>query len=713
MGNYRQKTLGLLNQVVAFPAAFDKTNTYIKGHVTQKTVNSVPCLGAAQTQIIDTFTDTGGAFTGGNCYESVNNRLFVLSTSTAGGIATICLYNFDTATGVRGALIGRIQLNLPATTHTFRMFAVADAGTTGWSIALGSIGTLTQMGGTYRVHKVDLADFTPSPTIFYVATTDDSKGIYFEQDPTAFGGNHTLTAIQGGDMYIPTKEVIVNNGVTATTQLLGWDFTTTPTLQATKTATAPTVAASPTFTVAGHGFEANAALVMTANNPTPFVLTTPILQTVYYVRATNLTANTFELSATLGGAAINATSATAGTVFARAFGLSLTAFMASRKTAIFTGASVGIAGTILLTNSHNICIPPAGTPNAGLPCLFLPTSSNFHLIRLSEITAGASSFANLAQVNALGGATDITAPTVVQARYSETLGAIIYSTGICSIVVKGWVNNAIIGNFFGQRNEWYENIDPSHTSNFGFMTLAALESRNGFIFMIGSTVGQRVLIAIDLYSSATFGMSYFTTPITNTKGYTFKTLETLRQNADVTNSGLRQYKTSANYADTIFDNPDTGWTSVPNAVDESGIALLDWTMFRVLPRIFEKAPYSPSQTSEILLGYIAQNDNSEKWSFDGELSTKSADNPAYSVAYLDMAYQVAVPSITMTAVSKATGLIVRQKNTVTHAAEFKYSSNAGGTWNSLGTIPNVAGTRLQYSWGIALPEDVEIIWSET
>ena len=382
MPTFRQKTLGLLNQVISYPTPFDKTKTYTKGHVTQKTINSVPCLGAAQTQIIDFYTDTGGALTGANCFESINNRLFVLSTSTSGGIVTVALYNFDTSTGVKGPLIGRIQLNMPATTHTFRMFAVSDNGTTGWSIALGSIGTLTQMGGVYRVHKVDLADFILTPTIFYIATANDSKGIYFEQDPTAFGGNHATTAIQGGDMHTPTKEVIINNGVTAATSISGYDFTTTPTLQATQTTTSATSSGSPTFTMTGHGYEANAALIITSNAPTGFTLSTGIAQTAYYVRATNLTANTFELSATLGGAAINATSVTSNTVFARAFGLSLTAFMPSRKTAVFSGASAGIVGTILLTNSHNICVPPTG-PSAGLPCLFLPTSSNFHLIRLS------------------------------------------------------------------------------------------------------------------------------------------------------------------------------------------------------------------------------------------------------------------------------------------------------------------------------------------
>ncbi len=712
MGTFRQKTLNLLDQVISYPTAFDKTKTYTKGHISEKTINSVDCLGAGRTDIVDFFTDTAGALTGSNCFETENNRLFVISTSTTGGIATVALYNFDTSTGIRGALIGRIQLNLPVTTHTFRMFAVEDTGTTGWTIALGTIGTLTQMGGTYRVHKVDLADFTSSPTVFYIATADDAKGIYFEQDPAAFGGAHVTTAMQGGDMYPPTKQVVINNGVTATTSFSAYDFTTTPTLQTTKTTTGSTASGSPTFTLTAHGYEANAALVITSNAPTGFTLTTPILQTVYYVRATNLTANTFELSATFGGAAINATSITASTVFARAFGLSLTAFMPSKKTAVFSGAAAGIIGTILLTNSHKIVVPPVGTPNAGLPCLFLPTTTNFHLIRLSEITAGASTFPNLAQVNALGGATDITAPTVVQAVYSSAIGKIIYTTGICSIVIKDWVNNAIVRNFFGQRNEWYENVSINNISNFGLMTLAALEVKNGYIFLMGSTIGQRVIITMDLYSTETFGLSYYTTPITNTKGYIFKTLSTLRQLADITNSDMFQYKTSTTYADVIFDDPETGWTSVPNAVDESGLALLDWSMFRVLPKIIEKAPYAPTQVSELLLGYKTQYDNSEVWVDDLELSTQSGANPAYSVAMLTAAYAVSMPTITMTAISKATGLIVRQKNTVTDAAEFTQSINDGGTYNAL-PVPNTQYVRLRYSWGSALPEDCYIVWSDS
>ena len=708
--NYRQKPAGLLTSVISSPTPYDKTKTYTKGHISQRTINSQLVLGAAPNQIVDHYTDTGGALTGGNAYLSPNGRLFILSTS-AGGILTIALYNFNLTTGVRGALVGRIQLNMPnqaATTQTVRAFAVNDTGTTNWTIMLGTVGSVLINGGVFRVNKVDRADFTSSPTVFGMAISSNAKAVYFEQDPSFLGVNNNITAISGGDMDLSDGKFYVETGLLAAMVFYGFDTTVAPTIT-TQTTTSPTVSGTPTFTLTGHGYNANDPVVMISNTPTGFTQSTSTVMTVYFVRATNLTANTFELSATSGGAAINATSNTASTVFARGFGITTSAFLASKKTGIVTGFS----GTILLTNSHSVVTPPAGHPNAGFPCFFLASSTTFHLFKLSDIAAGVTSFPSLATINVLGSGTDITAPTPLQVRYMESIGKIAYTVGTSTLVVKDWVNNAIVNHFAGYSNQWYENTGSTYTGDIGFVALAALESRGGFLLMMGSTAGQRVSIIIDLYSSATFGLSYVTTPVLRIPKSVLKDLGAYRQIPDITVPSKRQFKTSSNYADTIFDNPETGWTDLPNDGDLTGYTLLEYSQFRMLPRIMEKAPYNPAQTSELLIGYLPTYDSSENWSGDMELSTQSSSNPAYSVAYLDIVYQTSVPSITMTAISKSTGLVVRQKNTVTHAAEFEYSTNNGGTWNALGTIPNTVGTRLRYGWGVALPEDVEIIWSET
>jgi hypothetical protein len=689
-------------------SVYDKTKTYIAGHVSQKTIDGVACLGAGQTQIVDPFTDTGGAFTGGSIYISPNNRLFELSTNAL-GVLTVALYPFDLDTGVRGSLVGRIQLNMPnnaATTHTVRAFAVRDSGTTGWTIGLGTVGSVLVNGGVFMVNNVDLADFTMSPTVFGMGIANNTKSVYFQQDSGFVGAANNITAISGGDFDRDTGIFYVTSGLVSALVFYGFDMTISPTVNI-QTTTGATVPASPTFQLTGHGYVANDQVVLLTNIPTGFIASTATTQAVYYVRATNLTANTFELSATAGGVAVNATSATSNTTITRAHGQTTSGFSSSRKTGIVTG----FTGTILLTNSHNICTPVAGHPNAGVKSMFISSSSHFHTFALSNISAGVTSFPSLATVNCLGGAIDITAPTPLQAKYLESIGKIIYTTNTSSFVMKDWVNNAIIKHWGGQQNEWYEN-NPNVTTPYGFVTIIAMDSSNGWLCTMGSTVGQRVTIIQDVYSSSTLALSYITTPVISTEGYIFKALNTYRQRANDTIPSIRQYKTAATSSDAIFNNPDTGWTTLPSEEDCTLFALNNFTQFRLLTRVIEKAPFSPSQISEVLFTYLPSLDNSENLSLDAELSTQSDVSPAQTVAYLDVAYASVVPKITMTAISKATGLVVRSRNTTDHAAEFEYSTNNGGTWNALGTIPNTVGTRIRYSWAIALPEDVQIVWSE-
>ena len=101
------------------------------------------------------------------------------------------------------------------------------------------------------------------------------------------------------------------------------------------------------------------------------------------------------------------------------------------------------------------------------------------------------------------------------------------------------------------------------------------------------------------------------------------------------------------------------------------------------------------------------------WSLSQEFTSREAEAPIRSVAYLNKAYlSGTVPKITIKAISKATGLVVYQKDTTANAAEFTYSTDNYLTQNPLGTIPNVAGTLLTHNWTSPIPGDVEIVWSD-
>jgi hypothetical protein len=701
---------------------WDKTKTYIAGRVFQKTINSNSVLGPPLTNFIDVFTDTasGGSITPNMDFESPNGRLFIINTPAA-GVATILLYDKPTNGQSNPVYVGRILVNLPntaATTHTLRHFKVYDgpnAGTvTGWKIVIGTTGSVLINGGTFTVYGVAKSNFVPiSPPTFGLAIASAANAVYMHQDPTAIGVNNNLTANAGGSLDLVNQISAVHNGTAAAGQFFKLDLTVSPAVVL-QTTTSPTSIGSPTFTMTGHGFNNNDPVVQTANNPTGFTLSTATTQVVYFVR--NAAANTFELSATSGGASINATSATASTVFTRAFGTSVSAWTNTK-----TGNITGVSGTLLTNNSENFATPnTAIDPNipaaiSGFDCIFFATSTGFYMFKMSEITLGATSFPSMQSVNCNGTGTDFTGITVATAAYSSTLGVVVYTSNTSAFYCKRWLPNNILLAFGGLSTAYWENTPSRQTTNFSSVTISNLDTRLGWLSVCGTTVGQRGVFYLDLYSDHVFDNSYIISKVIDTSGVNlFEFVQTIEELFNYTNSMVFGYRTSDNYADAIFASPTGGpFTDIPFAENLNSFNLQDFTQVKIGFDIATLFAQSPAQVSELFLAVTKLFENSQNWFTDNEHSTKSTDSPPKSAAILVKAYPTSVPAIRLQALSRATGLAVLDKNTSAHAAEFQYSSNSGTSWNALGTIPNTINTtRLRYNWSTPIPEDVDLVWTE-
>lgn len=140
-------------------------------------------------------------------------------------------------------------------------------------------------------------------------------------DTENFGGNLAVagTITQGGGLVAPPGIIVPFAGLTAPA---GWllcagqavSRSTYASLFAAVTAAlgaaTVTIASPSVFTLAGHGLVAGDAVYLTTTGALPTGFTA---NTTYYVTATSLTANTFTLAATLGGAAINGTGTQSGT----------------------------------------------------------------------------------------------------------------------------------------------------------------------------------------------------------------------------------------------------------------------------------------------------------------------------------------------------------------------------------------------------------------
>jgi hypothetical protein len=756
-------------------SSYDKTKTTILGRVAQKTFpapfNSSPVLGAPLSKFIDVQTDTTPvvAVTVGMMAMTANGRLFCLgSAPSTGAINNIVLYNFDPVTGAK-SYVGKILFAISApTTITTTAFKVDDTNPNNIKIFHSYRSTTAIMGGIHFINKVTLASFTPTGTIYYAAQANDVAGVYSLQMPLEVGSLHTLTTVSaliapatGSSNPLINTKLYAHNGTSATHQYYQFDYATAPQMAPINAFTASAISANPLFTsTAPHGLVANDAVIMTGGAPTAYANSlVNTVQTIYYVIAAGLTATQFELSATLGGVALNPTSTTSGITFARANGQCSN--LGIGKTANLPALG---AGTLLLTNSENYCIPSSSI-NAGSECAFCATTTNFYLGKLSELfttltgtlnattlvtglssTAGltlgmsvvgtgiplgatisiinsstsitlsaaatvssaqslvfgATAWPSLTTVNVLGNGLDYVLPAPLQAFYGESTDKVFYLVAGSILLAKQWVNSAILANL-GNTSNGYMEAQNHITDPLQLAAVNSVENYNGWVFFSSSaTIGQRGIIAMDVRSDYNFDYSSIISPVISTPGgMILHSIQTIEQMFDYTGGGVFYYRTAATSGDAMFSSASGGWTLIPTA-QPLDLLLNNYTQFKAMA-VMTAAPGSanvqvttPFQVIDLEYTAHLLAEISDYW--DYSYADSSTAIPTRIGFALRTAYGTGtVPKLTLKAYDTSGNLLVTA-DTVANAGNFQYSTDAGLTWLPLGTIANVADTRLRFTF---------------
>lgn len=657
---------------------YDQTKTTIQGRVSSKVIGGDTALGPPLNRFVDTFVDTAATsqVTPVLTYLSPNGRLFSVGAE-AGGQIPVSLHTVNLTTGVT-TFIGTIRISVAdtaATTHTFRGLKVIDAGVTGWRIFLATSGSVAINGGLYCANNVDLADFLAvgPGTLFPNATGSNQKATYLLQDPSNIGVGQLNIAAAGVTLDVANNRVYVHNGVAATYQF--YVYSTTATLNCPLSVGLSIDQATDRITHTAHGFVDNTPIFIT-NLSGGAGLTN---NTVYFVR--NSTPNDYQLSGTTGGAAINIT--TNGTVdVCRAFGTTGDAWVHK------TGNLPALAGTLIASDSEDYALP-GHTTNAGFPCIFLCTSSNLYLGRISELTSGAVTWPSLVTSNLLGSPNQITAPSLVLATWSNVLDKAIYLTNNNVLVMKQVVNNSIDKIFAGANNLYREGV-PSNTVPLQWLTAGALDVEDGWIAVQTITnVGQRGVIICDLRSDELFEYSYIVTKVLDTPNSVYKFITSIDSLYDFTGSLKVQYRTSG------FGSISGGWTNIRFAEDLSAVAAGNQVQFKILFDTLALDTVIHAQLIDFFLGFESNTAISDNWEFSDEFSDNSV--PSRSAFRLKKAYVSSVPQLYFRAYDLSDALLINH-NTVANAANFEYSTDNGTSWLPLGTIPNVVGTMLRYSF---------------
>lgn len=681
----------LLENVVS---SYDQTKTTIQGRVHSKIIDGQEVLGPALNKYIDLNLDTAGAMAASvGSYISPNGRIFNVSTLTGTANATgeflynISCHEIDQTTGaVTYVGLIRAPIGVRATTaHVLRSIKVIDDGTTGWRIFVTTTAASLIYGGAVCINNVDRADFSQvSPTIFNFGKASDSKAAYLMQDPSFIGVNQLNVASVGSVLDKLNNRLYVHNGVAATHQYYVYDTSAAMTYN---TQVANVNSATSRIEITGHHYLDNDPIQV-------FGLTGGAGLTdnsLYFVR--NATANDFQVSATSGGAPITITTNGSSTV-GRAFGTVSSAFVHK------TGSLPALVGAILSNDSEDIAIP-GHTSLTGERCAFFATSAagtgRLYMGKLSELTAGATTWPSLITVNQLGTLNQIVSPTATAVAWSTVLDkAVIYAAVGNVIIIKSFLDNSIDKVMGGTNNKYIEGT-PQDIVPVSFLTATAMDIDEGWLVLYSSTTGQRGNIVCDLRSDELFDHSYIVTKVMDTPDVIFNSINFMEKLYDYTGVLKVQYRTSG------FGSISGGWTDIDIVQDISGVSSSSQIQFKILFDTLSLATSIHAQVSELLLSASSLFEISDHWEYSDDWSDNNV--PSRVAFRLKQVYATSVPTLYFRAHDLASSLLL-SNDSVTNAANFEYSADNGLTWLPLGTIPNTVGTLVRYTF--TTPPGVDI-----
>jgi len=653
---------------------YDQTRTTIQGRIYQKVIGSQQVLGPSLNKFIDVVTDTVGQYPY-MVFISENGRIFTLGFNV-GGYIQCFLHTIDLNTSAV-TYVGRIQFavaNTPLTTHVYRGFKVIDNGTTGWKIFLATTATVLINGGLYMVNNIDLSDFVPFgfPSINF-ATGDNQKAVYFLQNPSAIGVGQLQTSTAGIILDPTQNRLYAHNGASAVHQYYVYNTAAMPTYS---TSYVTGTALTDTITHLGHNFSENDPIVFTSLTGGAGLN----VGTVYFVRNPN-PGLTYKLSASPSGPIINFTTDITVGYVGRAFGTTGSNWLFK------TGNLPALSGVLLNNNSECFAIP-GHTSNAGQNCVFFATSTSLYMGRLSDLTAGATTWPSLVSANLLGTPNQILPPTAAYAAWSTQLDRAIYVTNSNILVMKQLISNSIDEIICGNNNQYREN-SPSDIVEYKMQLINGISTEQGWLATLSSPsiTGQRGVYLTDLRSDARFNYSYIVTKVLDTPSSIYKFVTSLNKYLEFTKNLEVHYRTSG------FSSITGGWTPLPFAEDISTVASGAQVQFKILFKTLGIGTSIPAQIYELILGIQDLNEISSYWEYH-HTETNPANNQV--VYRLKRAYNGSVPNLRHT-VRDLSDTIVANHTTLANSSFFEYSTDNGATWLSLGTIPNTVGTLLRYT----------------
>lgn len=381
------------------------------------------------------------------------------------------------------------------------------------------------------------------------------------------------------------------------------------------------------------------------------------------------------------------------------------------NTTLGSTSVTGIPSTTGLVAGMSVIGPaiPAGVTitSVGVGSIVLSAGANSTTTG-SGLIFGTNNWSSLSTSNITGSGIDIVAPTVALAKYggigsTECVDQFIYvaSPGP-SVVIKPLQNNVLTASFGGTDNQYYETLNLQTIYGAYLATVLGLEFKAGWMFLTGGTTGQRGIMAVDVLSEANFGVSALISPIKQElPGTQLEAILSIEELHDVTGNLNFWVRSASTASDSIFNaanipTPTTsnGWTRINTSQDLSSTFIGPYYQICITYQVIVLDTQTPAQVADVLYSYLPPGESSDNWVTDVDNTTQGNTSPSYASWYMASTYTTSVPTLYVR-VQDTSGTTIFSANTASNPSLFEYSTDGGINWISLGTIPNVVGTRVR------------------
>lgn len=518
---------------------------------------------------------------------------------------------------------------------------------------------------------------------------------------------------------------------------------------ASATCTIP-VASPAVVTKVGHGFVAGDLVSFSTTG----TLTGPTVNTTFYVIATGLTADAFQFSATLGGAAVNCT-VSSGTHTLHSGLLNIGMGMAGDdqvsmaqhdlyvlnndnatttrihkfnmrapltvtggiSTSAWSYKTLGVAtvGTVQQVGNGRIFTVGHG-PASGSKSLYFVTATRVYRCPVANITAGSSNWlADNMLENPPGTiTTNLGTSALLQVDYSSTLDRLLIATTLAgrhgTYVAQYDPSSPQFEKIFGQINNRTKLTTSDAGSSDGFFSPAGLTmwTENGILFAMPNIVTTGLNwfgvlpVGADGYYAANSNQKIITPelPTTNASSLYRVYVHTNHYTGNY-NLGFNPEPIKLFYRTTGIDDNSGAWTETLSG-DLSAVTPSDSIQFMLYLDILgefciPKKIYSLCCTYE---------DGSQDSHYEPSLTYSSAQNRQFSWRQIT-AWGSNIPNLRLRLYNIANGFSVLDDDITSSASgTWEYSTN-GTVWNTWNAAQDVIGNYIRYT-ATTLPNNITV-----